>query len=108
MASADARNDDINRLNATWHIVETIDFQRSRLLLPKRVSHTLAPPDAILPYLRNADFGNMVQLKNFVFGNSLIIAFVKCWRLETNIFHLPWGECKTLRTILGYTLTESQ
>ncbi|QHO57179.1 uncharacterized protein DS421_3g80020 [Arachis hypogaea] len=77
MASTDARNDDINHLNATWHIVGTIDFQRSRLLLPRRVSHTLTPPDIILPYLRKADFDDMVQLKNFVFDNSLITAFVK-------------------------------
>ncbi|QHO15647.1 Serine/threonine protein phosphatase 7 long form isogeny [Arachis hypogaea] len=33
------------------------------------------------------------KFKDFVFDNSLIIAFVEQWRLETHNFHLSWGEC---------------
>ncbi|QHO16877.1 uncharacterized protein DS421_10g307390 [Arachis hypogaea] len=56
MARADNHDRDINRLNATWHIAGTEDFERPRLLLPRRVSHTFPPPDAIVPYLREAGF----------------------------------------------------
>ncbi|QHO31998.1 uncharacterized protein DS421_8g246270 [Arachis hypogaea] len=47
----------------------------------------------IVPYLREAGFGDVLPLINFVFDNSLITTFVERWRLETHIFHLPWGEC---------------
>ncbi|QHO12582.1 uncharacterized protein DS421_15g508170 [Arachis hypogaea] len=92
MARANTRDRDINRLNVTWHYARTADFARSRLLLPRRVSHTLPPPDAIVPYLREARFGDMVLLRNFVFDNSLITTFVERWRSETYMFHLPWGK----------------
>ncbi|RYR54947.1 hypothetical protein Ahy_A06g030200 [Arachis hypogaea] len=64
-----------------------------RLLLLRRVSHTLAPPNPIVPYLREAGFGNTVLLRDFVFDNSLITVFIERWRSETHTFHLPWGEC---------------
>ncbi|RYR22311.1 hypothetical protein Ahy_B03g067599 [Arachis hypogaea] len=45
-----ANNDgDINKLNETLHYAGAVDFARSRLLLSRRVSHTLPPPDAIVP-----------------------------------------------------------
>ncbi|KAL4293115.1 hypothetical protein AHAS_Ahas18G0095800 [Arachis hypogaea] len=54
----------------------------------------------------------MVQLKDFVFDNSLITAFVGHWRLKTHTFHLPWGSapspCRTLRTTSSYAHTGSQ
>ncbi|XP_052111617.1 aldehyde dehydrogenase family 2 member C4-like [Arachis duranensis] len=49
----------------------------SRLLLPRRVSHMLRPPDAILLYLSETAFGNTVSLKDFIFDNSLITTFVE-------------------------------
>ncbi|QHO24061.1 uncharacterized protein DS421_12g368970 [Arachis hypogaea] len=42
---------DINTLNETSHYAEAADFEKPRLLLPRRVSHTLPPPDAIVLYL---------------------------------------------------------
>ncbi|QHN87313.1 uncharacterized protein DS421_16g553980 [Arachis hypogaea] len=77
MARVDTRDRDINRLNATWHYTGIADFARPRLLLPWRVSHTLPPPDAIVPYLREAGFGDMLPLRDFIFDNSLITAFVE-------------------------------
>ncbi|RYR25442.1 hypothetical protein Ahy_B02g059191 [Arachis hypogaea] len=65
--------------------------RRPRLLLPRRVSHALLPPDAIVPYLREAGFGDTVSLRNFIFENSLITAFMEQWHPETHTFYLPWG-----------------
>ncbi|QHO24552.1 uncharacterized protein DS421_12g373190 [Arachis hypogaea] len=77
MARAADNDGDINRLNETSYYVRAVDFARSRLLLPQQVSHTLPPPDAIVPYLREAGFGDTVPLRNFTFDNSLITAFVE-------------------------------
>ncbi|XP_016196116.1 serine/threonine-protein phosphatase 7 long form homolog [Arachis ipaensis] len=65
---------------------------RPCLLLPRRVSHTLPPPDAIIPYLAEAGFGDTVPLRDFTFDNSLISTLVERWRPETHTFYLPWGE----------------
>ncbi|RYR31446.1 hypothetical protein Ahy_B01g056252 [Arachis hypogaea] len=62
-----------------------------RLLLP-RVSHTVLLPDAIVPYLREAGFGDTVPLRDFIFDNSLITAFVERWYPKTHTFYLSWGE----------------
>ncbi|QHN97374.1 uncharacterized protein DS421_18g626830 [Arachis hypogaea] len=93
MARQGGNDGDINRLNETLHYARAADFdvsfvlffqskyvamvKRSRLLLPRRVSHTLPPPDAIVPYLAEAGFGNTVPLKDFTFDNSLISALVE-------------------------------
>ncbi|RYR61341.1 hypothetical protein Ahy_A04g018505 [Arachis hypogaea] len=90
MACADARHDDINCLNATWHIVGAINFQlvgKPRLPL-RRASHTLASSDAIVLYMNEVGFGDTVQLRDFMFNNSLITAFCS----ETHTFHLSWDE----------------
>ncbi|RYR26769.1 hypothetical protein Ahy_B02g061067 [Arachis hypogaea] len=76
-------------------VVKFNDFgivRRPRLLLPRRVSHNLPPPDAIVSYLAEARFGDTVPLRNFTFDNSLISALVERWHPETHTFHLPWGE----------------
>ncbi|QHN83237.1 uncharacterized protein DS421_20g702990 [Arachis hypogaea] len=75
-----------------WHIAGAIDFKRPRLLLPRGVSHTLALLDVIVPYLRKAGFGDTVRLRDFIFDNSLITAFMERWHPETHTFHLPWGD----------------
>ncbi|RYQ85887.1 hypothetical protein Ahy_B10g105514 [Arachis hypogaea] len=77
MAHIDNHDADINQLN------------RPRLFLPRRVSHTLPPLDAIVPYLREAGFGDAVPLKNFVFDNSLTTIFVERWCPEIHTFYLP-------------------
>ncbi|KAL4275658.1 hypothetical protein AHAS_Ahas20G0129200 [Arachis hypogaea] len=56
------------------------------------------------PYLRENGFGDMVQLRDFVFDNSLITAFVEPWRPETCTFHLPWGECTITLQNVAYHL----
>ncbi|QHN94139.1 uncharacterized protein DS421_17g598690 [Arachis hypogaea] len=48
MARQAGHDGDINRLNETSHYAGTADFERPRLLLPRRVNHTLLPPDAIV------------------------------------------------------------
>ncbi|QHN92750.1 serine/threonine-protein phosphatase 7 long form homolog [Arachis hypogaea] len=92
MARQAGNDGDINRLNETSHYAGTADFERPHLLLPRRVSHTLPPPDAIVPYRDEAGFGDMVPLKDFTFDNSLISALVERWHPEMHTFHLPWGE----------------
>ncbi|KAL4320540.1 hypothetical protein AHAS_Ahas14G0020700 [Arachis hypogaea] len=76
---------DINRLNEKWHIAGALDFERYRLLLPRRSSHTMSPPEVPLLFLKEAHFGDAIQLKDFIFDNTLISAFVERWRPETHI-----------------------
>ncbi|RYQ91954.1 hypothetical protein Ahy_B09g098030 [Arachis hypogaea] len=64
-------------------------FKRPCLLLSKRVSHTLPPPNTIIPYPREAGFGDVLPLRNFLFDNSLITAFVKRWHPKIHTFYLP-------------------
>ncbi|RYR33967.1 hypothetical protein Ahy_A10g048665 [Arachis hypogaea] len=49
MARQAGNDGDINRLNDTSHYAGVADFEMPRLLLPRRVSHTLPPPNAIVP-----------------------------------------------------------
>ncbi|QHN87189.1 uncharacterized protein DS421_16g552880 [Arachis hypogaea] len=92
MARQAGNDGDINRLNETSHYAGAADFERPRLLLPWRVSHTRLPPDAIVSYLAEARFGDMVPLRDFTFDNFLISALVERWCPETHTFHLPWEE----------------
>ncbi|QHO16421.1 uncharacterized protein DS421_10g303390 [Arachis hypogaea] len=92
MARQAGNDGDINRLNDTSHYAGVADFEMPRLLLPRRVSHTLPPPNAIVPYLVEARFGDMVPLRDFTFDNSLISTLLERWHPETHMFHLPWGE----------------
>ncbi|XP_052116114.1 protein MAIN-LIKE 2-like [Arachis duranensis] len=95
---------DINRLNEKWHIAGALDFERYRLLLPRRSSHTMSPPEVLLPFLKEAGFGDAIQLKDFIFDNTLISAFVERWRPETHTFHLSWGECTITLQDVAYHL----
>ncbi|RYR38627.1 hypothetical protein Ahy_A09g043731 [Arachis hypogaea] len=95
---------DINKLNKMTHYVGAADFERPRLLLSRRVSHTLPPPDAIVPYLVEARFGDTVPLRDFTFDNSLISALVERWRPKTHIFHLSWGEVTITLQDVAYHL----
>ncbi|RYR28420.1 hypothetical protein Ahy_B01g052541 [Arachis hypogaea] len=92
MARQAGNDENINRLNETTHYAGVADFERHCLLQPRRVSHTLPPPDAIVPYLAEAEFGDTVPLKDFTFDNSLISALVERWHPKTHMFHLSWGE----------------
>ncbi|RYR34234.1 protein MAIN-LIKE 1-like [Arachis duranensis] len=100
-----ADNDgDINRLNETSHYAGAANFERPRLLLPRRVSHTLPPPDAIVLYLVEAGFGDTVPLRDLTFDNFLISVLVERWRPETHTFHLPWGEVTITLQDVAYHL----
>ncbi|RYR11198.1 hypothetical protein Ahy_B05g079672 [Arachis hypogaea] len=76
-------------------------FARSRLLLPRKVSHTLPPSNAIVSYLREAGFDDTLPLRDFVFDNSLITAMGECTiTLQDVAYHLglrahrePVGGC---------------
>ncbi|QHO06313.1 uncharacterized protein DS421_14g453600 [Arachis hypogaea] len=81
---------------------------RPHLFLPRRVSHTLPPPNAIFPYLREAGFGDTVPLR-FTFDNSLIR---HSWsdgvrRPTRSISHgvRSPSPCRTWRTTSGYAHT---
>ncbi|QHO51086.1 uncharacterized protein DS421_1g27870 [Arachis hypogaea] len=109
MACAAGNDRGINRLNETSHYAGAADFAMPRLLPPCRVSHTLPPPDAIVPYLREAGFGDTVPLRDFTFDNALITAFMERWCPETHMFHLSWGEVTvTLDVVVGGVATGCQ
>ncbi|XP_057747684.1 protein MAIN-LIKE 1-like [Arachis stenosperma] len=92
MAGQAGNDGDINWLNEMSHYAGASDFDRPRLLLPRRVSHTLPPLGAIVPYLAKARFSDTVLLRDFTLDNSLISALVERWRPETHMFHLLWSE----------------
>ncbi|RYR52662.1 hypothetical protein Ahy_A06g027551 [Arachis hypogaea] len=77
---------------------------KPRLLLPRRVSHTLPPLDAIVPYLREAGFGDTVPFRDFTFNNALITIFVEQWHPETHTFHLLWSEVTITLQDVAYHL----
>ncbi|KAL4294281.1 hypothetical protein AHAS_Ahas18G0212400 [Arachis hypogaea] len=56
-------------------------------------------PDVLLPYIREAGFGYAVELRDFIFDNTLHFTFVERWRPETHSFHLP---CEEVTIILQY------
>nr|XP_004490105.1 protein MAIN-LIKE 2-like [Cicer arietinum] len=51
------------------------------------------PNEAILPYLQQAGFGEVIKLGNYKIDVGLITAMVERWRPETHTFHLSLGEC---------------
>ncbi|QHO23596.1 uncharacterized protein DS421_12g364910 [Arachis hypogaea] len=104
MARQAGNDGDINRLNETSHYAGAADFERPRLLLPLRVSHTLPPPDAIVPYLVEVGFNDTVLLRDFTFDNSPISALVERWRPEMHTFHLSWGEVTITLQDVAYHL----
>ncbi|RYQ86081.1 hypothetical protein Ahy_B10g105742 [Arachis hypogaea] len=87
MARQAGNDRNINRLNETSHYAGAADFERPRLLLPRRVSQTFPPLDAIVPYLAKTGFGDTVPLKDFTFDNFLISALVERWRPETHTWY---------------------
>ncbi|RYR65197.1 hypothetical protein Ahy_A03g011164 [Arachis hypogaea] len=91
----------INRLNETSHYTGAADFQFSCVMF---ISHTLPPLNAIVPYLAEARFGDTVPLRDFTFDNFLILALVERWRLETHMFHLPWGDVTITLQDVAYHL----
>ncbi|QHO57542.1 uncharacterized protein DS421_3g83130 [Arachis hypogaea] len=104
MARQAGNDGDINRLNETSRYAGTAEFERPRLLFPRRVSHTLPPPDAIVPYLVEAGFSDTVALRDFTFDNFLISVLVERWHPETHMFHLPWGEVTIILQEVAYHL----
>ncbi|QHO37009.1 uncharacterized protein DS421_4g107930 [Arachis hypogaea] len=64
----------------------------------------MSPPEVLLPFLKEAGFGDAIQLKDFIFDNTLISAFVERWRPETHTFHLSWGECTITLQDVAYHL----
>ncbi|RYR39132.1 hypothetical protein Ahy_A09g044582 [Arachis hypogaea] len=77
---------------------------RLRLLLPRQVSHMLPLLDAIVSYLKEAGFSDMVPLRDFVFDNSLITIFMERWRPANHMFYLSWGEVTITLQDMAYHL----
>lgn len=67
--------------------------QADRVLRVRRAQKKGQPPDAIVPYLKQAGFYGVARLGLIQIDHHLISAFVERWRPETHTFHLPQGEC---------------
>ncbi|MED6183813.1 hypothetical protein PIB30_041271 [Stylosanthes scabra] len=52
-----ARNDDINRLTRTTHVVGAVDFQVPRMLELRCSSVVVSPPPSIVSYVEEVGFG---------------------------------------------------
>ncbi|QHO58330.1 uncharacterized protein DS421_3g89720 [Arachis hypogaea] len=95
MAPQAGHDEDINRLNETFHYAGTADFKGLDCMMNLEqylLVQTLPPPDAIVPYLAEARFGDTMSFRDFTFDNSLVLTLVERWRSETHTFHLPRGE----------------
>ena len=56
--------------------------------------HTIREPQPqIIPLLSSTRFQHIALVKQYRIVPALITILVERWRLETHIFHLPWGEC---------------
>ncbi|RYR75487.1 hypothetical protein Ahy_A01g000034 [Arachis hypogaea] len=71
---------------------EIIHKHKHMYYVLRRISHIHSPPAAIVLYLREAGFSDALPLRDFMFNNSLVTAFVERWHLETHTFHMSWGE----------------
>ncbi|QHO28807.1 uncharacterized protein DS421_7g219900 [Arachis hypogaea] len=71
MARQAGNDRDIYRLNKTSHYVGVADFERPRLQMLRRVSHTLPPLDAIVSYLAETGFGDTVPLRYHPAGRGV-------------------------------------
>ncbi|MED6115268.1 hypothetical protein PIB30_088795 [Stylosanthes scabra] len=72
------RSPDINRFTETTHMIGAQVFQVPRLLELRRSSLIVAPPPAILPYIREADFEGPLMLRDFDIDGPLFSSFVEC------------------------------
>ncbi|MED6110172.1 hypothetical protein PIB30_040507 [Stylosanthes scabra] len=61
------------------------------MLVPCDVGLSMAPLEVLVPFIREARFGNTLEMQSIVYDASQLFAFVKRWRLEINTFHLPLG-----------------
>ncbi|RYR11942.1 hypothetical protein Ahy_B04g069445 [Arachis hypogaea] len=98
MARVDVHDPNINRLNETWHYAGVADFAASPFPAPTSESYHSSTGRHIVPYLREAGFGDTVPLRDFTFDNSLIMG------PETHMFHLPWGEATITLQDVAYHL----
>ncbi|MED6179987.1 hypothetical protein PIB30_006104 [Stylosanthes scabra] len=88
----------LSRLNRNYHIAGAL---REKVLLPRRCSFFMPVPERLMPFIIEARFGHVIQLRDFAFDAPLLSAFVERWRPETHTFCLPWCEC----TISGSVAT---
>ncbi|MED6111226.1 hypothetical protein PIB30_050625 [Stylosanthes scabra] len=61
--------EDLHRLNRVWHIAGAL---RERILLPRRCSFLMPVPDRLMSFMKEAGFGQAIQLRDFVFDTPLI------------------------------------
>ncbi|MED6211226.1 hypothetical protein PIB30_071740 [Stylosanthes scabra] len=66
-------------------------LQQGTDVVPIPVNRTMASPEVLMPFFRDAGFGQAMMLTDFFFDNTLISAFVKHLHPKTHVFHMPWG-----------------
>ncbi|MED6147549.1 hypothetical protein PIB30_044892 [Stylosanthes scabra] len=79
------RDPDINRLDATHHVAGALGFKTSQMLIPRSVIPSVPPPNVLLRYIREADFGGPLEMQTFDYDMPLLSALVERWRLVTSI-----------------------
>ncbi|MED6109151.1 hypothetical protein PIB30_030936 [Stylosanthes scabra] len=76
----------LSRLNRAYLIAGAL---REKVLLPKRCSFLMPILEQLMPFMVEAGFRHVIQLRDFAFDAPLLSAFVERWRPETRTFCLP-------------------
>ncbi|MED6133878.1 hypothetical protein PIB30_032341 [Stylosanthes scabra] len=50
-----------------------------RMLVPREVGFSMAPPEALVPFMREAGFSGPLEMRSLVYDDPVLSAFVERW-----------------------------
>ncbi|QHO09379.1 protein MAIN-LIKE 1-like [Arachis ipaensis] len=94
------------RLDGVAHIAGVINDEPQRCIRSMRRQQGMPLDERYVPYLQMARLYHLARLNDrwFRLDEPLVSAFVKRWRPETHIFHIPFGECTLTLQDVAYQL----